>query len=303
MDKPSKVLIDLQINGFMGVDFSNASLTQEKFAEACRNLFNAGTGIFLPTIITSPLEVYEKNLKIMSKTISENNFGDRIPGFHIEGPFISPEPGFVGAHNSLFTRKPDPDILEKIFEWSDGKIKLLTVAAELDGIEKLINKAVKLGITVSIGHSNFTAELLKKMFDIGVKTLTHFGNGLPHTLAKFANPLWAGLCDDRFTAMFIADGIHIPTAILKKFICVKGIDKVVIVSDASPIAGLPPGSYTVFGKNIVLDETGRIFDPEKGNLAGSSFSIKRCVDFLSAQKFLSQAQIKQITCHNPLKLA
>ncbi len=107
--------VDLQVNGFVGVDFSSPDLTEESFVRACRALLQRGTAAFLPAIITSPLEVYERNLPILARGIALPEFRGRLPGIHLEGPFISPQPGAVGAHNPAWTRPPDLDLLQLLY--------------------------------------------------------------------------------------------------------------------------------------------------------------------------------------------
>lgn len=294
--------IDLQVNGLLGTNFSDTELSAVKFSSTCNKILDGGTSIFLPTMITSPVSVYERNLKLMVKCIDEKKAWDRIPGFHLEGPFISPEPGFVGAHNPRYAIRPDPDLLKKMHEWASGKIKLLTIAAELKGSDKLVKTAVKLGITVSIGHSNFNSEHLKMMASLGAKAITHLANGLPLTLAKFANPIWAGLCEEKLIGMFVGDGHHIPGDILKKMILAKGIDKTIIVSDASPLAGCKPGKYDLFGTTAVIDRSGRLYNPVKLNLMGSSYTMPKCMDYLKKLDFLSEKELHRIGYENPLEL-
>ena len=92
--------VDLQVNGFKGVHFSDINLTRDDFVMACRGVFEAGTTAFLPTMITSPKEVYEHNLPIMAAVMQEDEFSGRLLGFHIEGPFISAQDGARGAHDT-----------------------------------------------------------------------------------------------------------------------------------------------------------------------------------------------------------
>ncbi|MFZ2656433.1 MAG: hypothetical protein WAX69_15990 [Victivallales bacterium] len=298
----SRGWIDLQVNGLMEINFSDSALSPENFSSACNRILDGGTAVFLPTMITGKVNSYERNLRLMAKQIDSEKLWDRIPGFHLEGPFISPEAGYVGAHNPAYTQKPNPDLLKRFHEWSGGKIKLLTIAAELDGADKLVKTAVKLGIAVSIGHSNFNQENLKRMASLGAKAITHLGNGLPLNLAKFANPIWAGLCEEKLTGMFVGDGHHIPGDILRKMILAKGIEKTIIVSDASPLAGCRPGTYDVFGSTAVLEKSGRLYNPVKLNLMGSSYTMPKCMDYLRKLDFLSEKELLRIGYRNPLEL-
>ncbi|MBN1874360.1 MAG: N-acetylglucosamine-6-phosphate deacetylase [Anaerolineae bacterium] len=296
--------IDLQVNGFLGVDFSSPDLTEADFVRACRALLTQGTTAFLPTVITSALDVYERNLSLMVRVMTDasNAFQGRILGFHIEGPFISREPGAVGAHNPAYVRTPDIALLEKILTWADHRVRLLTVAAELPGADELARFAVARGITVSIGHSLFTTADLDRLADAGATALTHLGNGLPNLLPRHDNPLWVGLAHDAYTAMVIADGHHLPAPVLKTAVRAKGADKLIVVSDASPVAGLPPGRYHVLDNDAILEPSGRFHNPEKQCLVGSSATMAQCMAHLAGLNTLSREELTKVGVSNPLRL-
>ncbi len=145
----------------------------------------------------------------------------------------------MGAHNPAWVRPPDLDLLQQLYRWSEGSLRLVTLAAELEGAEALARWAAGQGLVVSIGHTLASADDLERLSQAGASALTHLGNGLPHVLPKFANPLMAGLADDRFTAMLIGDGHHLPAAVLRVMLRAKGLSRTLIVSDAAPVAGLP----------------------------------------------------------------
>ncbi len=293
--------VDLQVNGYLGVDFSSPDLTADRFEFACQEIQKAGTAIFLPTVITSPLEIYQRNLRLISEVIRRPGFSEHIPGIHLEGPFISSQPGAVGAHNPAWTRPPDVAVLRQLQDWAGGSIRLLTLAAELDGAADLAQAAVTAGMIVSIGHTLATPEDLDRLFRAGATVLTHLGNGLPALLPKFSNPLWAGLADERYLAMMIGDGHHIPAGILKAMIRAKGLERTIIVSDAAPVAGFPPGEYQTLGNRAILEPSGRLYNPDRGNLVGSSYTLGRCMSYLASIGF-SQEECLALGYTNPMRL-
>ncbi len=299
---PIPGFIDLQVNGYLGIDFSSPDLTEERFIYACTSLLKAGTAAFLPTVITSPLDVLERNLSMIAAIIGRDEYRGRLLGIHLEGPFISPEPGAVGAHNPGWVRDPDVRLFQQIQAWAGNTIRLLTLAAERDQAGELARYASGQGIVVSNGHSLDTPADLDRFSQAGAVALTHLGNGLPHTLHKFNNPLWAGLADDRFTAMFIGDGHHIPDSVLKAMIRAKGISRSIVVSDAAPIAGLPPGRYSTLGNEVVLEESGRLYNPEKGFLVGSSATLLGCMNHIAALNIFSLEELLDLGFYNPLRL-
>ena len=238
----------------------------------------------------------------MADVMAREEFQGRLLGFHLEGPFISPEPGAVGAHNPAYVSAPDVALLEQLLDWANGRVRLLTLAAELPGAEDVARCAVERGITVSIGHSLFTTTDLDRMADAGATALTHLGNGLPNVLPRHDNPLWVGLAHDAYTAMFITDGHHLPAPVLKTAVRAKGADRFIVVSDASPVAGLPPGRYHVLDNDAILEPSGRFHNPEKQCLVGSSATMAQCMAHLASLDVFSEAELKQVGWGNPLRL-
>ncbi|WP_372634949.1 N-acetylglucosamine-6-phosphate deacetylase [Fodinibius sp.] len=301
MDIPG--FVDLQVNGHKGIDFSSPQLTEEDFVFACKALIREGTAAFLPTIITSSATTFERNLRLMANCMGRDDLTNALLGFHVEGPFISEKDGARGAHNSEWVRKPDTGFLDKLYKWSGERIKLLTISADVEGAADLCRHATsELGITVSLGHHLATGEELDKAADAGARALTHLGNGIPRLLPRHHNPLWAGLANDRLSAMMIADGHHIPPSVIKTIIRTKGVSRVIVVSDASPIAGLPPGEYNTLGNEVILEESGRLYNPETGYLVGSSSTMLDCMNYLGSLDLLTDDELMQVGFFNPLQL-
>ena len=295
-------LVDLQVNGFKGIHFSDPSLTRESFAHACQGVLEAGTTAFLPTVITSPAEVYEHNLPIIAAVMRSQEFRGRLIGIHLEGPFISAQDGARGAHDSQWVTAPDVGYLEQLLEWADGRVKLLTIAAELQGAEDLARHARSRGIAVSLGHQMASEADLHRLVQAGAVSLTHLGNGVPALLNRHVNPVWAGLANDELMAMIISDGHHLPDSMLKTIIRTKGASRCVVVSDASSPAGMPPGEYKVLGHRHMLDENGRLHEPATGYLAGSSATMLECMNHLACLDLVSPDELVALGFHNPLHL-
>jgi len=192
-------LVDLQVNGYLGVDFSSIDLTEPDFIRASRAMLQTGTTAFLPTIITSPTDVYKHNLPIMADVLQRQEFRGRLLGLHLEGPFISPEQGARGAHNPQWIRKPDIAYLQQLLDWAGEKVKMITIAAEAEGADQLTQYAADRGITVSLGHQMAKSEPLKRLANAGARALTHLGNGVPAVMPRHENPVWAGLATPSVT--------------------------------------------------------------------------------------------------------
>ena len=294
--------IDLQVNGYKGVDFSDNTLTTESCAHACQALLARGTAAFLPTVITSDEATYRRNLAILADIIEDEAFKGKVLGIHAEGPFISKLPGAVGAHNPAYVKRPSLKFFEKMQGWAKGHIKLVTLAAEVKGAEELTRELVKQGIVVSLGHQMASYEDLTRLADAGAVGMTHLGNGMPNQVDRHYNPLLAGLAEDRLVAMMIADGHHLPDFVVKTILQAKGVGTTIVTSDASPIAGCKPGVYQALGNRAVLRPDGLLHNPDKQCMVGSSFTMLECINWLLAQRLLTGREVIRVGFTNPLKL-
>jgi N-acetylglucosamine-6-phosphate deacetylase len=295
-------LIDLQVNGYKGVDFSGSDLTEETFAQACRDLLAAGATAFLPTLITSSLEIYERNLPLIARVLDTEEFRGRALGIHLEGPFLSREDGARGAHSVQWVRDPDPAYLDELIRLADGKIRLLTIAADPKGADELSRHATSRGVAISLGHHMANEADLARLVAVGAKALTHLGNAVPALLPRHENPIWAGLTADRLDAMIIADGHHLPPSILKTILRAKGPEHCIVVSDASPLAGLPAGEYWSMGARVRLEADGKLHNPATGYMAGSSATILDCANHLASLGIAGLRELGQMFFYNPLRL-
>jgi N-acetylglucosamine-6-phosphate deacetylase len=294
--------VDLQVNGFGGVDFSDPNLGESELKEAWRALLRLGTAAFLATMITSPVDVYRRNLPLLVNALESDEFRGRVLGIHLEGPFISSEPGAVGAHDPAYVQAPDLNLLLELLDLGAGCLRLLTVAAELPGIETLIAAAAARGVAVSLGHSLFGHGDLVRLRPAGAVALTHLGNGLPNQLPRHPNPLWDGLGNDDYTAMVIADGHHLPASVLRVAARSKGRDRLIVVSDASPVAGLPAGEYQVLGNRAILEQSGRLHNPDKQCLVGSSATMLDCMNVFASVTEFDLEDLLAVGFYNSLKL-
>jgi N-acetylglucosamine-6-phosphate deacetylase len=294
--------IDLQVNGCRGVDFSAPDLTADRFVSACQTLVASGTAGFLATLITSPVPLYERNLRLMTTALRWPEVRNCVLGFHLEGPFISPADGARGAHRREWVRLPDVELLRRLQDWAGGQIKIITLAAELPGACEFIRAARALGITVSLGHQLATAEQIRAAVDAGATLVTHLGNGLPHQLDRFNNPLWECLANDALTALVIADGHHVPAPMLKAMLRAKGVDRFIVTSDASPLALLPPGRYEALGNPCVLDASGRLYNPVTGYFVGSASTMRECVQHLASLGWLTADELATVSVRNPRRV-
>lgn len=294
--------VDLQVNGYRMVDFSDPAVTEDAVVAAWRGLIADGTALFLPTLITADQAVYARNLPLLTRLAARPEFAPHIGGLHLEGPFLSPCVGAAGAHHAAWMRLAEPAILDELQRLAGGGIRLLTIAADVPGAPALIQHARRLGITVSLGHQLAAATQLAQAAVAGATALTHLGNGLPHQVDRHRNPLLDGLAEDRLHAMVIGDGHHLPWGLLRTILRTKGAARTILVSDASPLAGMPPGDYPCFGATARLSPDGRLFNPATGYLMGSSSTIRQVVNASRAALGLDDATCHALAVTQPLAL-
>ncbi len=266
--------IDVQINGYAGKSFTEEGLTIEDVRKVTQGLWKEGVTTYLPTIITSAKATIIENLQTLNKSLEDESISNSVPGFFLEGPYISPLDGFRGAHNAKYIRSPDWDEFEMFIQASGNNILKITLAPELDGAMDFIVKCKQNNIMVAIGHHNGNAEQIHLAAQKGASIATHLGNGCANTIHRHNNPLWAQMADDRLTPTIIADGFHLNPDELMVFYKVKGPDNLLLISDVTKLAGMPPGEYMWDGKKVLLTPEGKLRLPDLDVLAGASLSIR-----------------------------
>jgi len=292
--------IDLQVNGFLGVDFSAPDLKETDLRNACFEIIRKGTVAFLPTLVSSSFEVYQRNLPLIIDLMKDDVLCNHILGIHLEGPFIALS--CAGAHRSEFISEPDIEYFNKLQELAENKIKLLTLAPELPGAIDLVKYASNQGVAISVGHSNYRPIDLEDARHAGAVSLTHFGNAMPNKVDRHNNQIIHGLASDNYTAMIIADGHHLPKELVKVVVKNFGIENVILVSDSCPLAGLPPGTYKAFNQTVIFEESGRIVNKEEKHLAGSSSTMLECVNNILKWDLGTYEECLNLSLYNPAKL-
>ena len=269
-------LIDVQINGYMGIDFSGPELTIEGVRKATKALWKVGVTSYFPTIITSDIERIKENFAVLAEAKKDPEIGKSIAGFHLEGPYISPLKGFRGAHLEKYIKLPDWKEFKEIQKAANNGIKLITLAPELEGAISFIQNCVSDGVVVALGHHNGSSKDIKQAIDAGAKIATHLGNGCANEINRHHNPIWPQLSDDRITPSIIVDGFHLTKEEVRSFYKVKGVDKTILVSDALDLAGLPVGEYIRGERTLLLTEN-VVKLPKENVLAGAASPISKCV--------------------------
>ncbi len=262
--------IDLQVNGFGGVDFLDTDTAG--YARAGKALLETGVTAYLPTLITAP----EERLVAALGEIVENGRGPRILGAHVEGPFLSPRR--LGTHPPSARRDPDLALLERLL--AAGPVRLYTLAPELPGALDLVDLLVARGIAVSAGHSDATAEEANAAFDRGVRTVTHLFNAMRPFTHRDPGIAGAALARPDVVIQIIIDGVHLaPDTVRLAWRAAAG--RIALVTDAVAGAGAGgDGSYRL-GDTPVEVRDG-VVRRDDGVLAGSVLSMIDAVRNLHA---------------------
>ncbi len=267
--------IDIQVNGYVSVGFSSDDLSIEGVRKVTQTLWKVGVTSYLPTVITSSNDQLRESFKILADAIREPDIGQCIPGFHLEGPYISPEDGYRGAHSKRWIRPPDWSEFSELNRIADNKIILVTVAPDQPGAGDFIQKCAQQGIFVALGHHNSSAAQIKSAADNGAALSTHLGNGCANMINRHENVLWPQLAEDRLMISIIADGFHLRPEEVAVFFKAKRAQRVILVSDMTKFAGMHAGRYTWLDIDIEVTPTGKIVNVGQNNLAGASFPITR----------------------------
>lgn len=272
-------LIDNQINGYANVDFSGNHLTVADVIDATKAIWRDGVTSFLPTLITNSHENLIKNFTILDEALrKDGQLRESIPGFHLEGPYLSPEEGYRGCHPLHYIRKPSGDEFTGYQKAAGGRIIQVTIAPELEGAMEFIRSCTDNGIVVAMGHTNASAEQIRDAVENGVRLSTHLGNGCANFIHRHNNPIWPQLSNDRLTPSVIADGHHLLPEELRVFYKVKGPDNLILTSDVIYLAGMVPGRYTFLESDVILTVDGKLLNAEQNCLAGASYPLKKGVE-------------------------
>lgn len=266
-----KSLLDIQVNGFAGVDFQSPGLSASELRQAVDGLSRHGVSRFFAALITDSIDSLEAKFANLEKLRSEDPVSsETLCGYHLEGPWLSAELGYRGAHEASHMSPPSLADFERLQKAAGGNIRLVTLAPELPGSESFIRELVSAGVEVSLGHTNALDGAIDQAIDAGAKFCTHLGNGVPSELHRHDNVIQRLLSRDELIAFFIPDGIHLPPSVLKNFVRSKPLGKALFTTDCMAAAGAPPGSYSLGNLTLEVGEDRVVRMPGARNFAGSA---------------------------------
>ena len=297
-------LFDIQINGYVGVTFSSPAITTDDFKRCIKALWQRGVVNICPTITTNTHEAILHAIKVIAKTCREDKaIRETVIGIHLEGPYISGEDGPRGAHPQQYVKDPDLDELKKFNEAADGRISIVTLAPERHGAFECIEKLSNEGILVALGHTAASPEQISKAIAKGARLVSHIGNGVHTYLHRHDCYIWEELARNELWASIITDGIHLPDNFINCVFCCKGLEKTVLISDASGLAGLPPGEYKAGAGHLLrVEEELKIVRADSGRLSGSAYNLTQCVEYAMQLDELTLPQVIDMATYNPSKL-
>ncbi len=297
----NKGYVDLQVNGFAGVDFNEDELSADALHLACQRLREDGAAGFLPTIITAEFEAMTSRLARLAELRQADPLAqEMILGIHIEGPFISEVPGYVGAHPPAAVRPANLDAMQRLLEAADGLTRIVTLAPEHDADLQVTRHLADQGITVSAGHCDPSLEQLQAAIDAGLSMFTHLGNGCPGQINRHDNIIQRVLSlSEKLWISFIADGAHVPFPALGNYLRSASLERCILVSDAISATGLGPGRYPLGDQTVYVGEDRVPRAGDDSHLVGSATSVSQMADNLREHLRFSEAAIEQLTSIGP----
>ncbi len=295
--------IDIQTNGFAGVDLNHAHFRGDELVDVCRNLLSTGVTRFCPTLITADLKQLARNIKEIRRACERHWLVRKmVIGTHLEGPYINPEDGPRGAHPRTHVVRPDWGEFERLLLSGNGLVRMVTVAPEVPGGLDFIQKASQSGLVVGIGHCNPDPEIVDQAVRAGARISTHLGNGTHQKLDRHQNYLQKQLALDGLMASIICDGTHLPDYFVKNVVRAKGKKRVILISDATAASHAPAGRYSLGDLEIEAGDDGVLRLAGTPYFTGSTLTMDRAIANCAAFAGITLASAIKMATENPAAL-
>ncbi len=297
-------LVDLQVNGYAGCDLNAPGVEVDTVVELVRALARTGVTGLAPTLVTAAPEDLRQAAKVVADAVTQSQEVAAAMAFlHVEGPHLSPEDGYRGAHPAGQIRPPDTAEFDAVADAARGHLGMVTVSPHYPGSAAYTAHAVASGVRVAIGHTHAKADEIAAAVAAGAAFSTHLGNGCPALIPRHDNHLWPQLADPRLTAGFIADGFHLTDEALAAMLAAKG-ERSYLVSDAVALAGSPPGDYeSPIGGRVSLSAEGRLSMAGTSMLAGAACPLSRGVATLARLDGGTLARGVTLAAERPRRIA
>lgn len=288
--------IDLHIHGVGGFDFNKVDFNDA--GRIMEILFSHGVTSFLATLTPEPFPEMIRLVRRYAEYIERKKTKTTLRGIHCEGPFLNPE--MRGAINPDFLWDADLDKWNSLYEAGRGSIRLMTIAPELPGCMEIIREAARNGVVLSLGHSNADYDVVTEAIDNGIAQVTHIYNAMPLTHHRSPGILGAAYLSDELKVQLIADGIHVHPITIRFLMKLKGANGIILISDATHMAGQPDGVYDFSGKKIRV-RGGNAYT-EDNVLAGSTLTMDLAVKNLVEKCDVPVTQAARMASLNSAKV-
>lgn len=302
-DWVSPALFDLQINGCHGISFNSPELTEADVRHVVEHCRRHGIASLFPTLVTNSFEAIAHGFRTLAASVANDPIvRQSVPGFHLEGPYISGDDGPRGAHPKIHVRSPSVDEFHQWQQAANGMIRLVTLAPELPGALDFISQVSREHVVIAIGHTAASPEQIRAAVLAGAKLSTHLGNGAHANLPRHPNYIWEQLAADELIASIIPDGHHLPASVVKSIIRGKTLSRTIITCDASSLAGSAPGRYRQWDSEFEVLDSGKIIVPGTPFLAGSGVFTDRCISTVIEQTGITLQQAIDCASRQPREL-
>ena len=285
--------VDLQVNGAFGVDVASES---SRLPELSRALLSTGTTSYLPTVISSPEDVYEEALPAIGAAETPDEPAAEVLGVHLEGPFISAER--KGAHAATHIVTPDADLLARLLDL--GPVRMVTLAPELEGADRLSALAANRGAVVSAGHSDVAFEVAYDALDGQVAGVTHLFNAMRAMHHREPGLPGAAFAHPRTVCGLISDGVHVHPEMVVLAFRMLGPDRLCLVTDAIAATGMQDGEYRLATRTVFVE--GGVPRLGNGSLAGSVLTMREAFMNILAFTGCTVAEAARMTSTSPARL-
>ena len=295
--------IDIQVNGFCGIDFNHLNFAGDDLVHVCRNLIKTGVTVFCPTLITADYSRLARNITEIREACKKHPLvRSMVLGIHLEGPYINPTDGPRGAHPRAHVRHPDWDEFERLLKLGQGLVRMVTVAPEIPGVLEFIQKATQCGLAVGIGHCDPEPDIVDQAVRAGARISTHLGNGTHQMLDRHKNYLQKQLAHDGLMASLICDGIHLPDYFVKNAVRAKGRSKIILITDATGASSAAPGRYTLGDLEVEADDDGALRLAGTPYLTGSTLTMEKAIGNCANFAEIPLAAAIKMATVNPARL-
>jgi len=289
------VFFDLQVNGFAGIDFQNEAISIAELRHAVQELSRHNTQILL-TLITDEVDSLAKKLDRLERfRQADSMIREAIVGYHLEGPYLHPAPGFHGPHNPSKMKAPNLTEWQRLRDAGGGAIRLMTLAPEWPGSSQFIAQLRSDDVAVGLGHTDADEKEIEDAVSAGATLCTHLGNGVPSQLDRHHNIIQRLLARDGLVACFIADGLHLPPFVLKNFVRAKPREKVIFTTDCMAAAAAPPGRYNLLDVELDVGSDRVVRQPGHKNFAGSSLTMPESLE--NVRRWLDWSETEVLAAH------